>query len=146
MVGSSSEAAPIEGRAADAIQAARTAFEAALRLIRPGKRVADVAEKLAAVVEPFGCQLVEGVMSHQMKQFVIDGNKVVLNRPSPEHRVDDGEFEANEVYAIDIVVSTGEQVAIGMWGMTQASSSGSPAGTAQWVITGSVAGRSIVLQ
>jgi hypothetical protein len=33
---------------------------------------------------------------------------VVLNRPSPEHKVEDGEFEPNEVYAIDIVVSTGE--------------------------------------
>jgi hypothetical protein len=41
-----------------------------------GKRVSDVAPKLAAAVEPFGVNLVEGVMSHQMKQFVIDGNKV----------------------------------------------------------------------
>jgi hypothetical protein len=38
--------------------------------------VSDVAPKLAAAVEPFGVNLVEGVMSHQMKQFVIDGNKV----------------------------------------------------------------------
>jgi len=100
--------APITGRAADVVQAARTAFEAAIRLIKPGKRVSDVAEKLAACVESFECQLVEGVMTHQMKQFVIDGNKVVLNRTSPETKVDDAEFEPNEVYAVDIVVSTGE--------------------------------------
>jgi len=37
-----------------------------------------VAEKLAAAVEPFGCQLVEGVLSHDLKQFVLDGNKVRL--------------------------------------------------------------------
>lgn len=43
-----------------------------------------------------------------MKQFVIDANKCVLNRPSPEAKVEDGEFEENEVYAIDIVVSTGD--------------------------------------
>jgi hypothetical protein len=41
-----------------------------------GKHVSDVAPKLAACVEPFGVQLVEGVMSHQMKQFIIDANKV----------------------------------------------------------------------
>lgn len=99
---------PIAGRAADAIQAARTAFEVALRLIRPGKKVSDVAGALSKVVEDFGCNLVEGVMSHQMKQFVIDGNKCVLNRPTPEHKVEDAEFEENEVYAVDIVVSTGE--------------------------------------
>ncbi len=52
--------------------------------------------------------MVEGVLSHQMKQFVIDANKCVLHRPSPEAKVEDGEFEENEVYAVDIVVSTGE--------------------------------------
>ncbi|KAF6260545.1 peptidase M24, structural domain-containing protein [Scenedesmus sp. NREL 46B-D3] len=99
---------PITGKAADLLEAARTAFNAAIRLIKPGKRVSDVAPKLAAAVEPFGVALVEGVMSHQMKQFVIDGNKVILNKPSPEHKVEDQEFEPNEVYAIDIVVSSGE--------------------------------------
>ena len=43
-----------------------------------------------------------------MKQYVIDANKVVLNVPGPDTRVDDAEFEENEVYAIDIVTSTGE--------------------------------------
>ena len=100
--------APLTGRAADVVAAARAAFDAAIRLIRPGKKVSDVADKLAACVEPFGCQLVEGVMSHQMKQFIIDGSKVVLNRAAPDQRVEDAEFEPNEVYAIDIVVSTGD--------------------------------------
>uniref|UniRef100_A0A383VYP8 Peptidase M24 domain-containing protein n=2 Tax=Tetradesmus obliquus TaxID=3088 RepID=A0A383VYP8_TETOB len=99
---------PVTGKAADLLEAARTAFNAAIRLVKPGKRVSDVAPKLAAAVEPFGVHLVEGVMSHQMKQFVIDGNKVILNKPSPEHKVEDAEFEPNEVYAIDIVVSSGE--------------------------------------
>jgi hypothetical protein len=34
---------------------------------------------------------------------------VILNKPSPEHKVEDQEFEPNEVYAIDIVVSSGEE-------------------------------------
>ena len=59
---------------------------------------------LAAVAEAHGVALVEGVLSHQLKQYVIDGNKCVLARPGPEHRVEDAEFEENEVYAIDIVV------------------------------------------
>lgn len=70
-------------------------------------QISEVPDKLAQCVEAFDCNLVEGVMMHQMKQFVIDGNKVVLNRTSPEHRVEDDEFQPNEVYAIDIVVSTG---------------------------------------
>lgn len=104
----SSEAAPISGKAADVVAAANTALEAALRLVRPGKQISDVPDVLRTVVESYGCNLVEGVMMHQMKQFVIDANKCVLNRPSPEHKVENGEFEENEVYAVDIVVSTGE--------------------------------------
>lgn len=62
---------------------------------------------LAGVAEAHGVALVEGVLSHQLKQYVIDGNKCVLARPGPEHRVEDAEFEENEVYAIDIVVRAG---------------------------------------
>lgn len=39
---------------------------------------------------------------------MIDGNKVILSVSNPETRVDDAEFEENEIYAIDIVTSTGE--------------------------------------
>lgn len=98
----------VTGKAADVIQAAKTAFDAAVRLIRPGKKVSDVAGPLQKVAEAYGCNVVEGVMSHEMKQFIIDGSKCVLNKPTPEHKVEDVEFEENEVYAIDIVISTGE--------------------------------------
>ena len=59
-------------------------------------------------MEAHGCHLVEGVLSHQLKQFIIDGNKCVLNKPTPENKVEDQIFEENEVYGIDIVVSTGD--------------------------------------
>lgn len=39
------------------------------------------------VAEAYGCNLVEGVLSHQLKQFIIDANKCVLNKPSPEQKV-----------------------------------------------------------
>jgi methionine aminopeptidase len=68
LVSPEGSAAVVSGKEADLIEAARTAFNAALRLIKPGKRVADVSPKLAACVEPFGVNLVEGVMSHIMKQ------------------------------------------------------------------------------
>ena len=68
----------------------------------------DVTEALQKVASAYDCKVVEGVLSHQMKQFVIDANKVILSVTNQETRVDDAEFEENEVYAIDIVMSTGE--------------------------------------
>lgn len=67
-----------------------------------------MAPVLQKVVEAYGCTLVEGVFTHELKQFVIDGNKCVLNKPMPDAKVAEDTFEENEVYAVDIVVSTGE--------------------------------------
>lgn len=41
--------------------------------------------------------------------------QVVLNKPGPDAKVEDQEFEPNEVYAIDIVVSSGEAEQSGRW-------------------------------
>lgn len=99
---------PVTGRAADVIAAANTAAEVALRLVRPGRKNKDVTEAVQKVAAAYDCKIVEGVLSHQLKQFVIDGNKVVLSVANPDTKVEDAEFEENEVYAIDIVASTGE--------------------------------------
>ncbi|KAF8722545.1 hypothetical protein HU200_022373 [Digitaria exilis] len=87
--------APVSGRAADVVAAANTAAEVAMRLVRPGKKIRDVAEAVEKVAAAYDCKIVEGVLSHQLKQFVIDGNEVV--RVSNGHtKVDDAEFEENE--------------------------------------------------
>jgi len=99
---------PITGRKADAICAAHFAAEAALRLLRPGHKNTEVTEAIAAVAASFNVTPVEGVLSHQMKRFVIDGNKAIINKATPDQKVDEFTFEEYEVYAIDIVMSTGE--------------------------------------
>ena len=102
-------AAPVTGRAADLLQATATAWEAAARLIRPGKKAGEVAPVLAKIAEAYGCSLVVGVMSNQMKRFVIDADKAACNRAMVDQRFDEKcEFEEGEVYAIDIIMSTGE--------------------------------------
>ena len=45
---------------------------------------------------------------HQMKRFVIDGNKVVSQKEDVDQHVEEMTFEENEVYAVDIVMSSGE--------------------------------------
>jgi len=99
---------PVTGRAADVIAAARDAFQVALRTIRPGKKTTEAADKFDDVCQAYDCTMLDGVLTHVQKRFIVDGNKVVLNKPTSEQGVDEADFEANEVYAIDILVSTGE--------------------------------------
>uniref|UniRef100_A0A7S1TG38 Peptidase M24 domain-containing protein n=1 Tax=Compsopogon caeruleus TaxID=31354 RepID=A0A7S1TG38_9RHOD len=98
----------VSGRAADVLNAAYLAAEASARLLRPGKTNQDVVNVIAKAAAHYKCNPVEGVLSHQMKRFVIDGNKVIPNKPSLEQRSELFEFETFEVYAVDIAISTGE--------------------------------------
>merc|ERR1712060_987445 len=60
------------------------------------------------VASEFNCKPMQGVLSHQMKKHVIDGSRVIISTDTSEEKVDEFEFEMNEVYCIDIVMSTGE--------------------------------------
>jgi len=97
----------ITGKAADVLACAYTAAECALRLLKPGTKNTQVTEVINKTAAEFKCTPVQGVLSHQMKRFVIDGEKVILNRADVDQKVEEFEFAPNEVYAIDIVISSG---------------------------------------
>merc|ERR550537_1723747 len=77
-------------------------------MIKPGNKNAMVTDAMKKICEAFGCASITGTLMHQMKRYVIDGNKMVLLREEPEQKVENCTFEVNEVYAIDIAVSSGE--------------------------------------
>jgi hypothetical protein len=51
-----------------------------------------------------------GMLSHQLKQFEINGEKTVIQNPSENQRKENEKstFELYEVYAIDVLLSSGE--------------------------------------
>merc|ERR1711908_121680 len=81
---------------------------AAVRLVQGGNTNTQVTEAFAKIAADFNCKPVQGVLSHQLKKHVIDGNRTIIGAETPEEKVDEFEFEMNEVYCIDVVMSTGE--------------------------------------
>ncbi|XP_016160414.1 PREDICTED: proliferation-associated protein 2G4 [Ficedula albicollis] len=61
-------------------------------------------------VHPSNPSLPAGMLSHQLKQHVIDGEKTIIQNPSDQQKKDHekAEFEVHEVYAVDVLVSSGE--------------------------------------
>lgn len=98
----------LEGVKADVLAAAQTALEVAKRLVKPGHTNVEVSKAINQVATDFGVNACEGVLSHEMKRFVIDGNNVILLKPTADHTVDEFTFEENQVFSLDIVVSSGE--------------------------------------
>ncbi|XP_052397383.1 proliferation-associated protein 2G4 isoform X2 [Carassius gibelio] len=109
VVGASKDA-PVTGRKADVIKAAHLCAEAALRLVKPGNQNTQVTEAWSKIAQSFKCMAVEGMLSHQLKQHVIDGEKTIIQNPTDQQRKDHekAEFEVHEVYAVDVLISTGE--------------------------------------
>jgi len=105
-----SKSNPVTGRKADAVLAAHLASEAALRLVKPGNESYEVTDTVSKIAEAFKCKPVEGMLSHQLEQNRIDGEKTIIQNPTEAQRKehDKYEFELNDVYAVDVLISTGE--------------------------------------
>jgi curved DNA binding protein len=99
---------PATGPKADVMLAAAVAAEGVLATIKPGCCNKDITAVIERAANAFGVNVVEGVLSHNLKQHVIDGNKVILGKETTEHKVDEEEIEELDVFAIDIIMSTGE--------------------------------------
>jgi len=99
---------PATGRKADVVMAAWTAAEAVQRLLKDGASNNEITKTIAQIAESYKCNPVEGVLSHQMKKHVIDANKTIINKQTPEQQVAEATIAKNDVFAIDVVMSTGE--------------------------------------
>ncbi|XP_075232328.1 proliferation-associated protein 2G4 [Lycorma delicatula] len=102
----------VEGKTADAILAAHNAAQAALRLLKPGNETYTITDAVQKICEDYHCKPVEGMLSHQLKQFKIDGEKTIIQNPTDSQKKEHEKFEfaLHEVYAMDVLVSTGEGV------------------------------------
>ena len=100
--------AAVTGKKADVILAAYKATQAALRVIRPGQFNNKVTEIISKCCEAYGVNAMEGVLSHDIKKHLIDGNKVIINKETFDQKVDDQEFQVHDVIVLDVFVSSGE--------------------------------------
>jgi len=99
---------PATGPLADVVCAAYYASECALRLVRPGKTNTDVTNIIKKCADAFHVQPLEGVLSHEMKHNCLDANNVIINRREVDQQAEEFHFEVGQVYALDVIMSTGE--------------------------------------
>lgn len=97
----------VTGKKADVILAAWNALQAAVRTIKAGSYNHQITTNTEKVCEAYGVNAVEGVLSHELHKMLLDGNNVILNKETADHRVSEVEFQVNQIYAIDVFVSSG---------------------------------------
>lgn len=99
----------ITGRKADVVLAAYWAGQAALRLLKPGNKNNQITETVQKIADAYKCKPIEGMLSHQLKQSKIDGDKTIIQNPNDAQKKEheECEFGLYEVYAMDVLISTG---------------------------------------
>ena len=108
VVGASADA-PVTGVKADVIAAAHAAAEVALRLVKAGKTNYEVTAAMTRIAEAFGVTPVAGTLSHELKQFVIDGDRVIVLRDDPEAKVEEFTFTPHAAFALDFCFTNGKR-------------------------------------
>lgn len=98
-------AVPATGKAADLLAAVYNASELALRLLKPGSKNSAITEAIEKVAADFKVNAVHGVLSHQMEQNIVDGEKVIINKSDIEEKVEEFEFAPYEVPPICCLLS-----------------------------------------
>ena len=98
----------IKGRKADAIAAAWAGSQATLRLLRAHNKNQEITDVITKSSEIFKCEPMDSVLSHEMRQYVIDHENSILGKETPERKNTEFEFEHNQVYGIDVMMSTGK--------------------------------------
>mmetsp|Transcript_21615 Transcript_21615/g.27950 ORF Transcript_21615/g.27950 Transcript_21615/m.27950 type:complete len:401 (+) Transcript_21615:178-1380(+) len=93
--------------------AAYNAMLVAANAISAGAKNTDVTKAVERVADAYGVKPITSARMHQMKRYVLDGIKeIALKDPSSEEiergeQLAECEFEQNEVYAVDVAMSTG---------------------------------------
>lgn len=93
------------------VAAAWKAAEATLKALTVGRDCLSITDELANVPGEFGVNYTQGLMTHVISRNNLAGDKGIVYRPTPDQRRaakdHPAAVEANEVYLIDVVVSSG---------------------------------------
>lgn len=60
--------------------------------MKPGSKNDDVTQTINKVCESYKVNPVEGVLSHELKKHLIDGNNVIINKETFDQKADEHEF------------------------------------------------------
>lgn len=100
-----------KGKQADVLMAAWTAFQAATKTIKPENNNQMVTANIQAACTDFEVEPLQGVLSHKTKKHLNDGNEVIINKETPEQRVDDWVFAPGDILHLDVYATTGDGMA-----------------------------------
>lgn len=88
--------------------AAWNALQVAVKSVKLGNSNTTVAQMINETAALYETSKVDGVLGHELKQYMIDGNRVIVRGEPRETKADNFNFELNDIFGVDVLLSSGE--------------------------------------
>ncbi len=101
-----------ENRDQKQLAATRAAYHALLTAVKqmtPGTSNYSITDSTVKICEKYNVSPVQGILSHELSKYIIDGKKVIKNHDNPDHKVEEFKLEKNLVFGLDVMVSANEK-------------------------------------
>nr|BAN66178.1 proliferation-associated protein 2g4, putative [Babesia bovis] len=98
----------ITGKAANVLSAAWNGCQAAIREMKVGNSSQAVSKVIEQVAAEYKCTPLIGYVSHEIKRHVIEGSRFIPGGTRIEDKAETFTFNANEAYALNVIMSTGD--------------------------------------
>merc|ERR1712154_217196 len=86
--------------------------QSAIRLLKEGNKNAHLTLAIEKSAKTFRVEAMDSVLSHEMRQYVIDADNCIISKESAERKVAEFSFENDQVFGVDIMMSTGRGKAV----------------------------------
>ena len=87
------------------ISAAYKGVETMVKSLAPGVSNHQVTDNLTKLFKDYGVTALEGVLSHEVGKYALNGDNCIGISADPKHRVNKTELQINQVFVLDVIVS-----------------------------------------
>ncbi|CAG9475781.1 proliferation-associated protein 2g4, putative [Plasmodium vivax] len=98
----------IEGPKAEVLKNAHTLSQLFLKSLKVGINASDVTKNIQKACEELKCTVISNCVSYQIKKYILEGSKFILLKENPENKVEDFQIESDDIYIVDVMVTTGD--------------------------------------
>ncbi|GAB68430.1 proliferation-associated protein 2g4 [Plasmodium cynomolgi strain B] len=98
----------IEGPKAEVLKNAHTLSQLFLKSLKVGVNASDVTKNIQKACEELKCTVIANCVTYQIKKYILEGSKFILLKENPENKIEDFQIESDDIYIIDVMVTTGD--------------------------------------
>lgn len=87
------------------VSAAYKGVETMVKSLAPGVSNLKITENLTKLFKDYGVTALEGVLSHEVGKYALNGDNCIGISADPKHKVNPTELQINQVFVLDVIVS-----------------------------------------